>query len=138
MLICCRIARNRARLQALGVASAADTLQTTAKPAAKYGSVPHLTRLCRIVSPKQQQPTFIMSCRPKQKRKAKAHVSHEPSRKSSRLHPETAATPDASEEASELALCIVNEECPRCGKVSIGNCSPVYCDHRFHTHDYGS
>lgn len=70
-------------------------------------------------------PVFskVLSCRPKQKHKPKAPVSHEPSRKSSRLHPENAAPEDTSDEASELALCIINEECPRCSKV----CALSFC-----------
>lgn len=42
-------------------------------------------------------------------------MSHDPSRHSARLNP-TAAGADS--EASELALCIVNGTCPRCGKVT--------------------
>lgn len=86
------IARNRARLEALGISSAATALQSrAAKPAPK----------------------------PKKAKLKKAPVSHEPSRHSARLHPDAA---DGSEEASELALCIVNGMCPRCGKyVDVGH-----------------
>ena len=51
--------------------------------------------------------------RPKPKRKKKERkVPQEPTRHSSRL-----AGEDAEGIASELALFVINDECPRCGKV---------------------
>ncbi|DBA71330.1 TPA: hypothetical protein ACH3X2_011141 [Trebouxia sp. C0005] len=43
--------------------------------------------------------------------------SHQPSRRSFRLNPQTTAEAAASEKPSELALFIVTGTCPRCGKV---------------------
>ena len=57
-------------------------------------------------------------CRPKAPRKKKApRVRQDPSRHSSRLRGEGAQTDDVS----DLALFIINEACPRCGKVC-GTC----------------
>lgn len=83
------IARNRARLQALGVGLAATALNTAA-------------------------------AKPKQKRKPKAKVPQEPSRHSSRLRADAADDFDETAGASDLALCMINGQCPRCGKVLDG------------------
>ncbi|KAK9812653.1 hypothetical protein WJX72_001341 [[Myrmecia] bisecta] len=79
------IARNRARLLALGIPAAADALAAT------------------VQLPKKQK---------------KARVKKEPqapTRASARLQHESPQSPE--DVASELALCMIDGECPRCGKV---------------------
>ena len=62
----------------------------------------------------------LRPCRPpppkKHKKKPKG-PPQAPSRQSSRLRGETS---HADDEASELALFVINEACPRCGKVRAG------------------
>ena len=51
-------------------------------------------------------------------------MSHEPSRRSSRLQADTVDDFDETAGASDLALCLINGQCPRCGKASL---------HRWHS-----
>ncbi|KAL0034814.1 hypothetical protein WJX77_008386 [Trebouxia sp. C0004] len=83
------IARNRARLQALGIGSAVSALKESTPKA---------------------------PVKPKQQRIAKPALPQQPSRHSSRLQPDTADQFSASAEPSDLALAIVNGVCPCCGK----------------------
>ena len=58
----------------------------------------------------------MLQCRPKPKKKRqkkKPQEPQQPTRASSRLKGETAK----EDEASELALFVINGDCPRCGKV---------------------
>ena len=148
LLFVCRIERNRAKLTALGIPLTASALHSAAKTKTKWElPLSCVACLCQWVAGNLgrtdaknccrnysllaaslgvQSPRIRLSealhlqCRsPAKKQKPKPLQPAESSRRSSRLQ----GTADEHEghipdDDRELALCLINEECPRCGQVT--------------------